>query len=120
MADAYQQYQARRDQFMQQQMKNQLDLQALDQARLDGIKKARAREASTKEFAKMQTRTTWAGLQVLAVVSFVILLFLYNSVFAKDKRIFWVITVVLVAMLIYKFVQVVKEDGGLAIGYMNS
>lgn len=106
--------------YTQQQQANQQRLQELDQSRLAGITAAKAREASTKQLMQVRTRATWAGMQVLAVVSFVILMFLYNSVFAKDKRIFWVITVILMVMLIWKYVQIVKDDGGLAVGHLST
>lgn len=106
--------------YFQQQQDFMRQQQANDQSRLAGITAARAKEASTKQLMQVRTRATWAGMQVLAVVSFVILMFLYNSVFAKDKRIFWVITVILIVMLIWKFVQIVKEDGGLAVGHLSA
>ena len=101
----------------QQQYKQQAELNA---ARIKGITAARANEMTTSQLLKVQSRTTWSGLQVLAVVTFVILLFLYNSVFANDKRMFWVITTLLVCMLIWKFVTIVKQDGGFAIGHLSS
>ena len=115
-----QSYLSQQQSFFKQQEENQQRLQALDQSRLDGITAAKAREASTKQLMQVRTRATWAGLKVLAVVSFVILMFLYNSVFANDKRMFWVITVLLMGMLIWKFVEVVRNDGALAIGHLST
>ena len=58
----------------------------------------------------------WGGLQVLVVISSVILMFLYNSVFKNDKRLFWAFTVVLVILIIYKFVDLMKTDGAHLVG----
>ena len=103
-----------------EQREAQLRLQALDQARIKGVTQAKAEEASVREIMKVRSRSTWAGLKILAVVSLVILMFAYNQVFAQNKQLFWVLTTVLVLMLIYKFVEVIREDGGLAVGHLSS
>ena len=114
MQAALQQQQA----WVNEQAAIQQAAQAREQAKIRGIEQGRAEDATTRQIMKIRTHSMWAGLQVLTVVSFTILLFLYNSVFANDKRIFWVLTSVMVAMLIYKFTQVVREDGGLALGHL--
>lgn len=116
MADYLQQHQA----FLDAHNQNQMRLQNLEQAKVKGITAAKAEEASTRELMKIRSRATWAGLKIMLVVSLVILFFLYTNVFAQDKRMFWVLTVILIAMLIWKFVEVVREDGALAIGHLGS
>lgn len=83
------------------------------------VESARSEDVSRQEIWKSRTIATWGGIRILAVVTLVVLMFLYSQVFAKDKRIFWIITTILVCMLIYKFVEMVREDGGLAFGYMS-
>ena len=109
-------YFAQHNAWMQDQQNARQQMQSLDQARLHGITDARAQNASIREITKVQKPVVWGGLQVLVVVSSVILMFLYNSVFKDDKRLFWAFTVVLVVMLIYKFVDLVKTDGAHQVG----
>lgn len=104
-------YMAQHQAMMQQRQQQRLQRQAQDQERLQGIADGRAQMASVREITKIQKPANWGGLQVLVVVSSVILMFLYNSVFKDDKRLFWVFTVVLVVLLIYKFVDLVRNDG---------
>lgn len=115
VADYLKQQQA----WQNEQRQNRMRLQSLEQAKAKGLTDARAQEASMREIMKVRTRSSWAGLQVLGVVSVVILMFAYNSIFAKNKRLFWMLTAVMVIMLVYKFVDVVREDGGLAIGHLS-
>ena len=109
-------YVAQYNAMLQQRQQQRQRMQAQDQARLEGITDARAQAASVREIAKVQKPAVWGGLQVLVVVSSVILMFLYNSVFKDDKRLFWVFTVILVVLLIYKFVELVRSDGAHAAG----
>ena len=114
-----QDYLAQQKQFQDDQRAQQLRAQAFEQARQKGVAEARAQAASVNEIMKTKTRSTVAGLQILAVVSAVILLFTYNTIFAHQKRLFWMFTLIMVVMLVYKFVEVVKQDGGLAIGHLS-
>ena len=109
-------YIAQNKAWMQERQQARQRMQGLDQARLQGITNARAQDASMKEITKVQKPAVWGGLQVLVVVSSVILMFLYNSVFKDDKRLFWVFTVILVVLLIYKFADLVGGIGGHAAG----
>lgn len=116
MSDFYEQWQKS----VQAQQQQQQRAQALQLAKVQGIADAKSKDAAMREIMKVRTRSTWAGLKVLAVVCFVILMFLHNTVFAKNTRMFWLLTTVMMGMLIYKWVEIVREDGGLAIGHLSS
>lgn len=102
------------------QRQNQARLQGLEQAKIRGNTDAKVQDATTGELMKSVTTATWSGLQVLIVVCFVILLFLFNSFFAKNKRGFWVLATLLMAMCVYRFTEVVRRDGALAISYLSA
>ena len=104
--------------WLKEQQDNSARLQQMDAARLKGIAQAKADEASVRELSSIQSSSMWVGLRIVLIISTVILMFLYNTVFKKEKRVFWFLTLVLVMEIIFKFVQIVKEDGGLAVGHL--
>lgn len=88
-----------------------------DMARQQGVLAARTRDQSVREIAKIKTRSTIEGFKVLAVISLLVLMFLYNQVFQNNTRLFWILASVLAVALLVKFGAIVKEDGGLSFGY---
>lgn len=102
-----------------EQQQNMARLQSLDVSRNRGLVQAKTEEASRREIMKVRMRTEWEGLKILAVVSLFILLFLYNNVLASNRRIFWGLTVCLTLALVYKFAEVIREDGPAAIGHLT-
>ena len=88
-----------------------------DELRRSGVLAARTRDQATREIAKIKTRSTVEGFKVLAVISLLVLMFLYNQVFQNNTRLLWILTSVLAIALLFKFGSIVKEDGGLSFGY---
>lgn len=90
-----------------------------EQSRQQGIENARMEDATMKEIMKPYARTRWGGIKILTVVTFIILMFSYNTLFAENKRLYWLFTAVLLGMLIYWYYDMIKNDGGLAVGYLS-
>ena len=100
----------------QRQMQDRTRMLAL--AKQQGLQDAKARQVLDASMHKNAAQSLRSGIKVLAVVGFIILMFLYNTLFKHHPRMFGVLTTVMICMVIYKFIQMVKDDGGLAASYM--
>lgn len=65
---------------------------------------------------KIKTKAAWEGMKVMLFVGLVVSFLMYNTVFGRDKRLFWVIASAFVLAILFKFMQLIREDGGLAFG----
>lgn len=90
-----------------------------DRARMQGVIEGRQTDQLTAEMAKTTSYATKQGLIVMVMVGGLILMFLYNQVFQNDKKVFWIMAALLSMALLFRFAQIVKEDGGLAFGYYS-
>ena len=84
---------------------------AMENARQKGIQNAYAKDTTAQERLRIHSGVTWAGLKIMAFVSFVVLLFLYNEFFRNDSRLFWMIVALLMCALLIRFGRLIKEDG---------
>jgi hypothetical protein len=117
MSTAIYEQMQRTQQMQAEQMQQMQQMANADMNRQQGVMAARAHDRAIRELAKTKTVATWEGAKVMAVVTLLVLMFSYNQIFHDDHRLFWTLTGILAIALLVKFAHIVKQDGGVALGF---